>query len=504
MRPASWVLAAALLVVAQPSRADDETKPTFRAVIDRVELEPAAIGGQRLRIHMSALSLQGALVELGDAKVKISVGGSELKAPYAIGRYGATGADTAIVFVVQGTFDFTDALPVIATALDENLLKGANERTQIAILTFGETVGSGKLGTAKAARGKLAALAGDGSAGDPALLDTIERALGMLKRAKTESGRPLRKLIVAIGDGRDRAGDRDRVTRLGARAGREGIPITALGFAPTNIRRPLLTLGELAKRSNGTFRWVRSGKAESWTPAVQQLRDEIEKQYVVTVFAGADDELANKKVKIDTSGRVELHSNEHKIPAATCGGEACEPGQYCADTCVTPRTGGGRGFFGWVLLLLGIAVGAVLVLGVIGFVMTKRQQQPQIPMPKPPPGVQLPHAPQPAVPSAPPAAPAMQGGPQLYVMTGPRAGETLSLRHGFLIGKGTHCHLVIDDGYTSTNHAQIGMDDQGNCRIYDTGSTNGTFVNGVRVNDKSLEHGMTIRIGSTDLRFLAQ
>ena len=95
-------------------------------------------------------------------------------------------------------------------------------------------------------------------------------------------------------------------------------------------------------------------------------------------------------------------------------------------------------------------------------------------------------------------------GPKLYVMTGPRTGETIALRHGFLIGKAPHCALVIDDGYTSTTHAQIGMDDQGNCRIYDTGSTNGTFVNGVRVQEKFLEHGMTIRIGSTDLRFLAQ
>ena len=43
-----------------------------------------------------------------------------------------------------------------------------------------------------------------------------------------------------------------------------------------------------------------------------------------------------------------------------------------------------------------------------------------------------------------------------------------------------------------------------NCRVYDRGSTNGTFVNGVRVTERALDHGTTVRIGSTDLRFLVQ
>jgi pSer/pThr/pTyr-binding forkhead associated (FHA) protein len=48
------------------------------------------------------------------------------------------------------------------------------------------------------------------------------------------------------------------------------------------------------------------------------------------------------------------------------------------------------------------------------------------------------------------------------------------------------------------------MDQAGNCRLYDRSSTNGTFVNGVRVTDVVLDHGMLIRIGSTELRFLAR
>jgi pSer/pThr/pTyr-binding forkhead associated (FHA) protein len=63
---------------------------------------------------------------------------------------------------------------------------------------------------------------------------------------------------------------------------------------------------------------------------------------------------------------------------------------------------------------------------------------------------------------------------------------------------------VIDDGFTSSQHAQIGIDPAGTCRLYDRGSTNGTFVNGVPVRETVLAHGVTIRIGSTELRFLTQ
>ena len=125
-------------------------------------------------------------------------------------------------------------------------------------MTYGETVGAAKLGTLKAARDKLRQLSVDGTVADPALLDTLDRALRLLKTAKTEPpGRPLRKMIVVIGDGRDRSNDRDRVTALGKRAGKDGVRIHSFAYAPTDVRRPLLLLGELSKRSFGTFRWLR-------------------------------------------------------------------------------------------------------------------------------------------------------------------------------------------------------------------------------------------------------
>jgi hypothetical protein len=161
----------------------------------------------------------------------------------------------------------------------------------------------------------------------------------------------------------------------------------------------------------------------------------------------------------------------------------------------------------WILAIIGVLAGAIGLLAVVGLVV-RRARRPK------PPGVNLPVAVMqpgptgavvPAPVAAPAAAPAPVVGPQLYFMTGPRTGERIALRHGFLIGKQPGCDLVLDqDGFASSQHAQILMDQAGNCTLVDKGSTNGTFVNGVRVTQYALTHGVAIRVGSTELRFLAQ
>jgi pSer/pThr/pTyr-binding forkhead associated (FHA) protein len=48
------------------------------------------------------------------------------------------------------------------------------------------------------------------------------------------------------------------------------------------------------------------------------------------------------------------------------------------------------------------------------------------------------------------------------------------------------------------------MDPNGNCMVIDLGSTNGTFINGMQITQQALQHGMTIKIGATELRFLTE
>jgi hypothetical protein len=176
-----------------------------------------------------------------------------------------------------------------------------------------------------------------------------------------------------------------------------------------------------------------------------------------------------------------------------------------------PSESSDRGVFGWLILVIGIVLAVVVALGLVGFVLHRRQQAatPGVPGQVPAPGQVGPPRPAKAKASKPPKhqvppMPAPVAGPVLLVMSGPRTGERVPLQHGFTIGKAPTSNLVIDDGYISTQHAQVGMDQFGNCRLYDRNSTNGTFVNGVRVTEVVLDHGMSVRIGSTELRFLAQ
>jgi hypothetical protein len=95
--------------------------------------------------------------------------------------------------------------------------------------------------------------------------------------------------------------------------------------------------------------------------------------------------------------------------------------------------------------------------------------------------------------------------PSLLVLTGIHAGKRVPLHHGFVIGTAAGSHLLIsDDRFASSHHAHVLMDAAGGCTLVDRASTNGTFINGVRMREQRLVHGMLIKIGSTEARFLSQ
>jgi pSer/pThr/pTyr-binding forkhead associated (FHA) protein len=62
--------------------------------------------------------------------------------------------------------------------------------------------------------------------------------------------------------------------------------------------------------------------------------------------------------------------------------------------------------------------------------------------------------------------------------------------------------VLSGDRSAAAHHAQILVDTAGNCTIVDRASQTGTFVNGVRTNQSPLRHGMLIRIGECELRFM--
>jgi hypothetical protein len=564
-----------LVVAASLAAASGTALAQARIVLDQATIEPSPFYGlARVRLFVSAVDqFSGQVVPIDGPKAwQLEVSGTDRRDPYFVTTYDGGQYLTAIAIVVETTAEYAPDLPTIAAVLDQELLgKLPSLTTTAAIIGYAEKpTATGKFGTTKAAATRLGTLTAATDPTEPSMLEAVDRAVSALKKYKTDpEGQPVRKIVIVVSDGRDKSEERTKVTALGKRAGKDAIRIHSLAYSPSDTRRPLLALGELSKRSLGTFRWVQkigtTSTEQSFREQVKTLLAEIDDQYVLTYYLPVED-IAGKKLQLTADQRgKQLQSLSIKAPVeATCGGVACTGDGYCISAkCIKRGSGGGRGILGWILLVGGMAVGAIVVLGLIGFALQKRKEKimrryalaaaaglasspppgvaPHVPGSQPPApgpthgdgriqGVPLPgyqsqpaarHAPgsQPPAPvervqairgigegqttaSQPPAGVAQ---PMLYVVGGPRAGERLVLRHGFVIGKDKRCDLTIDDGYTSAQHAMILMDARGNCAVQDRGSTNGTFVNGVRVAEPvALYHGVTIRIGSTDLKFLAQ
>jgi Nif-specific regulatory protein len=91
---------------------------------------------------------------------------------------------------------------------------------------------------------------------------------------------------------------------------------------------------------------------------------------------------------------------------------------------------------------------------------------------------------------------------KLVAVTGPRSGEVLPLSEaGTMIGRDTSHAICLADLALSRSHCAIEMVD-GVWRIRDCHSSNGTFVNGVRVSEQSLNDRDRIELGGSVFIFV--
>jgi len=94
--------------------------------------------------------------------------------------------------------------------------------------------------------------------------------------------------------------------------------------------------------------------------------------------------------------------------------------------------------------------------------------------------------------------------PRLVVVSGAKKGtitplDTLEVT----IGRDADNGLCLNEAAVSRQHCAI-RSDRGIYKITDLNSRNGTFVNGIPVMEKILQHGNTIRLGGTILLFLTE
>jgi len=91
--------------------------------------------------------------------------------------------------------------------------------------------------------------------------------------------------------------------------------------------------------------------------------------------------------------------------------------------------------------------------------------------------------------------------PTLVCLTGDAPKQLALTKKTITIGRGHHCDIQIVTHFVSREHARVTMD-RGTVFIEDLASTNGVFVNSIRVDRHELHHGDLLTIGETQFRFL--
>jgi FHA domain/von Willebrand factor type A domain len=544
-------MAAAIAAIGLAAPAGAGTNSTLYLKLERVEVEPYFGPLAKVKLYLNPLTIEGGFIQgLKPTDLKLELGGSTRREVPGLIPFEYTDAPLDLVIVLQTSQRLTEALNDIEEPLGKLLGHLPKATMRVGIVAYG---GEGELHTvslgdpARAARFLTQSVVAEDVPERPALLQAIDRAIKLMKAAQPpQSGQSPRRLMLIISDGSnldDESGDtRDDVNKRWKAAAAEGISIHTIAFSMNDHRAPYQNLGQLSKKTGGTFRWARD--RASFVPEIVNFEAEIRRQLVLTYFLPPE-VVVDAKVRVvckSASCGEKLASNDKKAPPQpSCAGMVCSFGDVCvANTCMYVPPMGGQGHLG-----RNLALGALVVVGAGAGTAYARKRKAEkekqeralrkgaAPEPAGPPRPQVvipdfsnvpylsgsaqnaqlqalaaqmnapsgqPYGQQPPAQQAIPVLPPHIAG-KLFVLSGPRQGQQLPLRQGFTIGKTPGCDLIIDDGFASGYHAQFHFDAQG-VTIVDMNSTNGTFVNGVRTARQRLGHGMTVRIGQTELRYL--
>lgn len=99
-----------------------------------------------------------------------------------------------------------------------------------------------------------------------------------------------------------------------------------------------------------------------------------------------------------------------------------------------------------------------------------------------------------------PSAPGAPALGWLAGLDGKLKGQLVPLEGSTVLGADPDCKISLDEEFASRRHAEIYRTEYG-FMVRDLGSTNGTFVNDVRIKEESLVDGDRIRVGTTELVF---
>ena len=267
---------AALLCALGAARA---SKPRCR--LEHVDLSEVEKSGL-IKATGGLVELEGQLSTGHAAKdFRLLVGSKGLSRAERLTAFERSGQDLYMILAVEISALYAPSFDKIKEALHDFL--EAMPRARVKLIPFGtEIEPAATFLPAPAVSQQLDDLNPDDQ-GEVKLLDAITAGLVSLNklpavptRDKSEKPHPPpRRVIVVLSDGLNALMDRKTFKRVGDLLKQSNVPLFPVAFSPRDDRGPLLNLGELAKRSTGTFRWAQ--KDDGLKEQFQNLAEELNK-----------------------------------------------------------------------------------------------------------------------------------------------------------------------------------------------------------------------------------
>ena len=311
-------------------------KPRCR--LERVDASQLDKSGQ-LRVLGSITEVEGTLAETQSAKeFRLLVSGKVAARGEKAEPFERSGQEMFLVLAVEISALYAPSVDQIKEALHEFL--EALPRTKVKLILFGADLEPSPGFLAPGAALQQIDELNPDDQGEVQLLNALSSGLSALNKVqpgKDKSGNPLptpRKVMVVLSDGLNQLMDRKTFRRTGDLLRQNGVPLFPVAFSPRDDRGPLLNLGELAKRSSGTFRWA--PKAENLKEQFVNLAEELKKTSVIS--------FSSKKLSRETlqTASLVLQCGELKSVPFTMSGLPPPPSSS---------------WWKWVLGILGTLVG---------------------------------------------------------------------------------------------------------------------------------------------------
>ncbi len=244
-----------------------------------IELENAEIVGCPTRPHVRAyasdLRRNGVLQRFSATSYQIEINETRLSSPPTEHTsFANTKRDLEIVVVIQNDLSFRPDFPRINAAL-KVLFHRLPSRAHVTLITYGaKTITHLSGGTPTNAESATDQIRARGSQKRDLLV--------ALRTAQAAFSHPpeSRRILIALSDGVDPKWSRAAFRNIGDQLRLAKVTLHPIAFSPIDERAPLLNLGELAKRTRGTFRWAKT--ASDLRSQFEYLADEIRDQMVLT------------------------------------------------------------------------------------------------------------------------------------------------------------------------------------------------------------------------------